>query len=306
MTANAIIPFGFEDHLIRVYKPNGEPWFVGKDVCAVLEIKDHHQALERLDEDERGGCTVPTPKGDQTVITVSEPGVFRLIFASRKPAAERLKRFLAHEVLPALRKHGSYTMPDGKGVGTTDVLSEFPSGDEALGVHLAKLATLKECRMIHGPRAAARLWRRLGMPQVEQSVIVEADDARGCLAKLLCETVDGNGIKELALAHLIELALMHEADQIYLKQRGVAAVSERDREGFLVANYHPWLEVLYKGTPWSNGNWRAALMKLPGAIPSQKASFAHGQQRCVFIPVSLLDGFVAPSPVGNNVVPLKQ
>jgi prophage antirepressor-like protein len=49
------------------------------------------------------------------MIVVSEPGVFRLIFTSRKPEAERFKRWLAHDVLPALRRNGSYTIPGREG-----------------------------------------------------------------------------------------------------------------------------------------------------------------------------------------------
>ena len=51
---------------------NGEPWFVAKDVCIVLDIQDHHQAIEQLDDDERGRCTVPTPGGMQELKVISE------------------------------------------------------------------------------------------------------------------------------------------------------------------------------------------------------------------------------------------
>lgn len=105
---NAITNFAFGEHLVRVIEREGEPWFVGKDVCGVLGISKHHQALENLDIDERGTCNVGTPSGNQDMIIVSEPGVYRLIFRSRKPEAERFKRWLAHEVLPEIRRTGRY------------------------------------------------------------------------------------------------------------------------------------------------------------------------------------------------------
>ena len=106
----APVPFLFEgEHLVRiVYGADSEPWFVGIDVCHVLGISDHTQTLGRLNEDERGRDMIPTPGGDQRVIIVSEPGVYRLMFSSRKPEAERFKRWLAHDVLPSLRRTGRY------------------------------------------------------------------------------------------------------------------------------------------------------------------------------------------------------
>ena len=77
---NIITPFAFEDHLVRATTRDNEPWFVGKDVCEVLGISKHHQALDRLDDDERGTCSVGTPSGEQIMIVVSEPGVYRLDF----------------------------------------------------------------------------------------------------------------------------------------------------------------------------------------------------------------------------------
>ena len=59
------INFDFNGANLRVVDINGELWFVAADVLRTLDIQDHGQALERLDEDERGGCTVPTPLKNQ-------------------------------------------------------------------------------------------------------------------------------------------------------------------------------------------------------------------------------------------------
>lgn len=100
--------FNFEGTPIRDVLINNEPWFVGKDICAILDISDHHQALNSLPEDEKGGYSIPTPKGEQQMICVNEPGLYRLIFKSRKPEAERFKTWVVSEVLPAIRQTGSY------------------------------------------------------------------------------------------------------------------------------------------------------------------------------------------------------
>lgn len=293
---NALIPFAFEDHLVRVFKPNGEPWFVGKDVCEVLDLKNSRQSLDRLDPDEKGVRNVDTLGGVQEVTIVSEAGVYRLIFTSRKPEAERFKRWLAHEVLPALRKHGHYGTPGQP----SEPMIEFPAEDRALSEHMAKLATLRECRMIHGSRAAARLWKRLGMPAVEDSRIYEADDGRACLAKLLGEIVDGEPLWSVA-----ERALDgNDVARMALKSMGIA-IADEATGAFAVANRNPRLFTLYEGTPWADGRWRAALRRLPGALPSQRFNFDGKQMRAVVLPGALLDSFIAPPPKGDNVVPLK-
>jgi len=106
-----VVPFQFEQQEVRVIQDeNGEPWFVAKDVCAVLEISDHIQAVERLDEDERGRCKTPTPSGTQEMLAISESGLYTLIIRSNKPQAKPFRRWVTHEVLPSIRKTGAYTM----------------------------------------------------------------------------------------------------------------------------------------------------------------------------------------------------
>lgn len=107
-----IIPFIFDTLPVRAVLRDGEPWFVAADVCAVLEIVDVRQAVERLDDSERGGCTVPTPGGLQEVRAVNESGLYALIFTSRKPEAQRFRRWVTGEVLPSIRKTGGYSMGD--------------------------------------------------------------------------------------------------------------------------------------------------------------------------------------------------
>lgn len=90
---------------------NGEPMFVAKDVCAVLELKNPRSTLALLDEDEKGVHIVDTPGGEQQMTIVSEPGFYKLVMRSRKPEAKAFQRWVTHEVLPALRREGAYEVP---------------------------------------------------------------------------------------------------------------------------------------------------------------------------------------------------
>ena len=95
---------------VRTVDRDGEVWFVAKDVCNILEVADYHQAVERLDDDERGRYKVPTPRGIQEMTTINEPGLYKLIFKSRKTEAKNFTRWVTHEVLPAIRKTGAYAV----------------------------------------------------------------------------------------------------------------------------------------------------------------------------------------------------
>ena len=110
---------------------DGEPWFVAKDVCDFLEITNRNRAMQRLDEDEKGGTHMYTPGGNQEVRLISEAGFYNLLFLFEPTKAnkatreqllawetkvERIKRFkrwVTHDVLPAIRQSGGYIATDG-------------------------------------------------------------------------------------------------------------------------------------------------------------------------------------------------
>ncbi|WP_323830523.1 Bro-N domain-containing protein [Pseudomonas sichuanensis] len=110
----------FENQNIRILLIDGEPWFVASDACASLAIANVSLAVngradretDGLDADEKGIATVNTPSGDQEMLVVNESGLYTLIFKSRKPEAKRFKKWVTGEVLPSLRKHGSYSLTD--------------------------------------------------------------------------------------------------------------------------------------------------------------------------------------------------
>lgn len=92
---------------------NGEPLFVAKDICAILDLGNPRSSIALLDEDERGVHSVDTPGGKQQMTTVTEPGFYKLVMRSRKPEAKAFQRWVTHEVLPALRRDGAYVASDG-------------------------------------------------------------------------------------------------------------------------------------------------------------------------------------------------
>ena len=104
-----LVPFDFEGSQVRVVTDaRGEPWFVAADVLSTISLD--RKALERLDDDEKGVNSIHTPGGTQEMTTVNEPGLYALVLGSRKAEAKRFKRWVTHEVLPAIRKTGSFAV----------------------------------------------------------------------------------------------------------------------------------------------------------------------------------------------------
>lgn len=97
---------------IRTILINGEIWFVAADVCRALDLGDTSKAVSRLKENEKGTNNILTPGGEQEMLIVNEPGLYRLIFTSRKPNAEKFQDWVYHEVLPSIRKYGYYVAPN--------------------------------------------------------------------------------------------------------------------------------------------------------------------------------------------------
>lgn len=115
---SAPVIYQFEQQPVRIIQDeHGEPWFVAVDVCAALAISNPSDALKRLDADEK--MTLDTTEGHsgqrggaQSLNVVSEAGLYSLILTSRKPEAKRFKRWVTHEVLPAIRQTGRYSVID--------------------------------------------------------------------------------------------------------------------------------------------------------------------------------------------------
>lgn len=104
--SNEIQQFDFKGATLRTLTDEaGEPWFVAKDVCGILEIGNPSDALKRLDDDERSRFNLGR-QGETNI--VNEAGLYSLVLGSRKPEAREFRRWVTHEVLPSIRKHGAY------------------------------------------------------------------------------------------------------------------------------------------------------------------------------------------------------
>lgn len=113
--SNPLVPFmaAFEGQEIRIVDENGDYWFVAKDVCDILELTNHRQATQNLDDDERGSLIVTTFGGPQKVTVISVPGLLKLVGRSNQPIARELCRYIRHVILPEIIRTGSYN-PTGK------------------------------------------------------------------------------------------------------------------------------------------------------------------------------------------------
>lgn len=103
---NEIQKFDFKGTPLRTLTDEaGEPWFVAKDVCDILGHSNVSMALDRLDDDERSKFNLGR-QGETNI--VNEAGLYVLVLGSRKPEAHEFQRWVTHEVLPSIRKHGGY------------------------------------------------------------------------------------------------------------------------------------------------------------------------------------------------------
>jgi prophage antirepressor-like protein len=101
--------FVYGEKPFRTVIKNRQAWFVAKDVCEILGLENVTKAVERLEDDEKGLTTIQSLGGPQETNIINEPGLYSLVFTSRKPEAKIFKRWVTHEVLPAIRKTGSYS-----------------------------------------------------------------------------------------------------------------------------------------------------------------------------------------------------
>lgn len=126
---------------LRTIEMDGSPWFVAHDVCSALGLGRHQDSTRYLDDDEKGVCPVDTPSGRQQMTVVNEPGLYSLVLRSRKPTAKVFKRWITHEVLPAIRQTGSYSVA--------------PQVPQTLAEALRLAADVEEARVAAEARALA-------------------------------------------------------------------------------------------------------------------------------------------------------
>ncbi|MGC2632379.1 MAG: BRO family protein, partial [Rhodomicrobium sp.] len=231
--------------------------------------------------------TVGTPGGSQTMIIVSEAGLFRLVFTSRKPIAEKFKRWLAHEVLPAIRKTGKYVTPG----------AENRHGDEGLMADIAQwrergladprfaMLMVDRAQRLYGKPRARLVWEMLGLLKVpslpEPSPL---QDSFACLRHLLGWTLKPG----VLVRDAIEAALEgDEAHTAFLLGHGIRV--REAPEGFFVANAHPQVQDIFLDTEWNCGRFRFALRGLPGGTEAMRMRFGFNHYRGTFVPERYLD-----------------
>lgn len=118
--------FEFEGKNIQILDINNEPWWVAKDICDVLSIENVTQAVERLEEDEKLPYILHRAGQDRSVNIISESGVYRLLFSSKKEEAKRFTRWVTHDILPSIRKTGKYNISDLENAVEAEINMQMP------------------------------------------------------------------------------------------------------------------------------------------------------------------------------------
>ncbi len=106
----ALQVFNFQEQQVRIVIIDGEIWFIASDVCRMVGIVNVSDAISKLDEDEKLISSLPISGQNRQVLLVNESGLYHLIFQSRKEQAQQFRKWTTNEVLPAIRKTGSYSL----------------------------------------------------------------------------------------------------------------------------------------------------------------------------------------------------
>lgn len=138
MTAD-LVPFAYEGAELRSVLVDGEPWFITADALALLDLG--RSSTTALDDDEKGVHSMDTLGGKQSAAVISESGLYSLILRSRKDEAKAIKRWITREVLPAIRKTGTYTvaLPETREELLARAVLEATSALAEKDAHIAEL-----------------------------------------------------------------------------------------------------------------------------------------------------------------------
>ena len=142
-----LTPFTYADQPVRILTVDGEPWFVLADLCRVLDVANPRNVATRLADDMKGVRRVDTPGGKQEMTIVSEAGMYEVVIRSDKPEAATFRRWITAEVLPQIRKTGSYS--------ATPELTDDQIIAQALQLTTARVEKLTARLAVVEPKAAA-------------------------------------------------------------------------------------------------------------------------------------------------------
>lgn len=145
MSELAVLPINaaFEDEVVRMILLDGEAFWSCKDACEAMGISKYRNAMSQLDADERTTHQVQTPGGLQTMVFVNEPGLWSLMMISRSPKVKAFKRWITHEVLPAIRETGSYSVKPRVPQTLPEALRAYADEVEARELAQARVAELE-------------------------------------------------------------------------------------------------------------------------------------------------------------------
>lgn len=199
-----------ENTPVRVRVMNGQTWFVAKDVCKVLGISNHKDAVSRLDDDEMRGVGITDLIGrTQRMSAVSESGLYHLVFQSRKPEARRFRRWVTMEVLPEIRRTGSFN------------IGAAPGADRAAGCGRSALGRLPIPRERSAELGEFYSELRKWVLKEDEAAVAElAGVSRGHVAEVLAGRKAGYGV----LCLLVEYATENRAAG---RQRMVRSAARR-------------------------------------------------------------------------------
>ena len=191
---------------IRTVQQGEDILFVAADVCRALEIKNARDAINRLDDDEKGVVLTDTLGGKQKVNAVNEYGLYNLVLSSRKPEAKAFKRWITHEVLPSIRKTGSYSKPTKQPIAIQQqraeaMLLNAKSRQSKLWLTIADKTDIKEYKHICQQKAAEAL---VGVPVLPMEEVTEKTYSATEIARML--GTNANKIGKLANAHHLKTA----------------------------------------------------------------------------------------------------
>lgn len=156
--------FDFEKKQIRTVLKDGEPWWVLKDVCDVLEIKNSRDVSSKLDRDDVVTTDIMDNLGRrQTTTVINEAALYQVIMLSRKPEAKKFMRWVTHEVLPSIRKHGAYMTPEK--------INEYKKNPEKLEELIEKLSQEQKGRL--EAEEEAKRWERLSIDLFNQNATLQ-------------------------------------------------------------------------------------------------------------------------------------
>ena len=178
MNELTVFDFQSEQSIRVVTDEENHPWFVAADVCAVLGINT--EQTRRLDADEKVLRLIQTLGGEQLMVTVNEPGLYRLIFSSRKPEVAAFKRWVFHDVLPAIARQGFYGTPQLANfqesyVRMAQLQSEFEYVIKRLEKRVKKLEAITEMKPTVSEYMSINSYRvTVGLPPLGVAELMKA------------------------------------------------------------------------------------------------------------------------------------